>query len=44
MALPYGDTGGDIFELTIIGFIVAVIAAVLLLGVAEQMAGREADA
>ena len=33
------DTG-DIFELNILGFIVAVIAAVLLIGVAETMAGR----
>jgi uncharacterized membrane protein YeaQ/YmgE (transglycosylase-associated protein family) len=31
---------GDIFELNIFGFIVAVIAAVLLIGVAEGMAGR----
>ncbi len=32
---------GDIFELNVIGFIVAVIAAVLLIGVAEGMsAGR----
>jgi uncharacterized membrane protein YeaQ/YmgE (transglycosylase-associated protein family) len=31
---------GDIFELNIIGFIVAVIAAVLLIGVAEGMSGR----
>ncbi|EMY32677.1 hypothetical protein D477_018961 [Arthrobacter crystallopoietes BAB-32] len=31
---------GDIFELNILGFIVAVIAAVLLIGVAEGMAGR----
>lgn len=33
------DTG-DIFELNILGFIVAVVAAVLLIGVAETMAGR----
>ena len=32
---------GDIFELNIIGFIVAVIAAVLLIGVAEGMAGKK---
>ncbi|MET1059084.1 MAG: hypothetical protein ABWX84_05780 [Nocardioides sp.] len=31
---------GDIFELNIIGFIVAVIAAFLLIGVAEAGAGR----
>lgn len=31
---------GDIFELNILGFIVAVIAAVLLIGVAEGIAGR----
>ena len=31
---------GDIFELNILGFIVAVVAAVLLIGVAEGVAGR----
>lgn len=31
---------GDIFELNVIGFIVAVIASVLLVGVAESMSGR----
>jgi uncharacterized membrane protein YeaQ/YmgE (transglycosylase-associated protein family) len=31
---------GDIFELNVVGFIVAVIAAVLLIGVAEGMTGR----
>ena len=31
---------GDIFELNFIGFIVAVIAAFLLIGVAEAGAGR----
>jgi uncharacterized membrane protein YeaQ/YmgE (transglycosylase-associated protein family) len=31
---------GDIFELNILGFIVAVIAAVLLIGVAEGMSSR----
>jgi uncharacterized membrane protein YeaQ/YmgE (transglycosylase-associated protein family) len=31
---------GDIFELNVLGFIVAVIAAVLLIGVAESMTGR----
>ena len=30
---------GDIFELDFLGFVAAVIAAVLLIGVAEQMAG-----
>lgn len=31
---------GDIFELNVLGFIVAVIVAVLLIGVAEQLGGR----
>ncbi|THJ67997.1 hypothetical protein E8P82_04030 [Arthrobacter echini] len=31
---------GGIFELNVVGFIVAVIAAVLLIGVAEGIAGR----
>ncbi|CAA9264349.1 MAG: hypothetical protein AVDCRST_MAG83-3174 [uncultured Arthrobacter sp.] len=31
---------GDIFELNVLGFIVSVIAAVLLIGVAEGVAGR----
>lgn len=31
---------GDIFELNILGFIVAVVAAVLLIGVAEGISGR----
>ncbi len=31
---------GGIFELNIFGFIVSVIAAVLLIGVAESVAGR----
>lgn len=31
---------GDIFELNVLGFIVAVIASVLLIGVAEGIAGR----
>jgi uncharacterized membrane protein YeaQ/YmgE (transglycosylase-associated protein family) len=31
---------GDIFELNFLGFTVAVIAAVLLIGVAESLAGR----
>jgi uncharacterized membrane protein YeaQ/YmgE (transglycosylase-associated protein family) len=33
---------GDIFELNIIGFIVAVIAAVLLIGVAEGATAKKA--
>ncbi|MCC9145132.1 MULTISPECIES: hypothetical protein [unclassified Arthrobacter] len=31
---------GDIWELNVVGFIVAVIASVLLIGVAEGVAGR----
>lgn len=31
---------GNIFELNVIGFIVAVVAAVLLIGTAESLAGR----
>lgn len=31
---------GDIFELNVLGFIVSVVAAVLLIGVAESAAGR----
>jgi uncharacterized membrane protein YeaQ/YmgE (transglycosylase-associated protein family) len=31
---------GGIFELNVLGFVVAVIAAVLLIGVAEGLAGR----
>jgi uncharacterized membrane protein YeaQ/YmgE (transglycosylase-associated protein family) len=31
---------GGIFELNVLGFVVAVIAAVLLIGVAEGVAGR----
>ncbi|GAA3400968.1 MULTISPECIES: GlsB/YeaQ/YmgE family stress response membrane protein [Pseudarthrobacter] len=31
---------GDIFELNFVGFIVAVIAAVLLVGTAEAVVGR----
>jgi uncharacterized membrane protein YeaQ/YmgE (transglycosylase-associated protein family) len=31
---------GDIFELNVLGFIVAVIAAVLLIGVAEGMSSK----
>lgn len=32
---------GDIFELNVVGFIVAVIAAVVLLGIAEGAASRK---
>jgi uncharacterized membrane protein YeaQ/YmgE (transglycosylase-associated protein family) len=32
---------GDIFELNVIGFIVSVIAAVLLIGVAESLSSRQ---
>ena len=35
---------GDIGELNVIGFIVAVIAAVLLIGVAESVAGKNRTA
>lgn len=35
---------GDIFELNVLGFIVAVVAAVLLVGVAEGLAGRRKGA
>jgi hypothetical protein len=31
---------GNIFELNVLGFVVAVIASVLLIGVAEGLAGR----
>lgn len=31
---------GGIFELNVLGFIVAVVAAVLLIGVAQSVAGR----
>jgi uncharacterized membrane protein YeaQ/YmgE (transglycosylase-associated protein family) len=31
---------GNIFELNVLGFVVAVIAAVALIGVAEALAGR----
>jgi uncharacterized membrane protein YeaQ/YmgE (transglycosylase-associated protein family) len=31
---------GGIFELNVLGFIVAVVAAVLLIGVAETVAGK----
>lgn len=35
---------GDIWELNIIGFVVAVVAAVLLIGVAESMSGKKSNA
>lgn len=35
---------GTIFELNVLGFVVAVIAAVLLIGVAESMSGRKTRA
>lgn len=31
---------GDIMELNVLGFILAIVAAVLLIGVAESVAGR----
>lgn len=31
---------GDIFELNFLGFVLAVVAAVLLIGVAEGLSGR----
>jgi uncharacterized membrane protein YeaQ/YmgE (transglycosylase-associated protein family) len=31
---------GDIFELNVLGFIVAVVAAILLLGIAEGLSGK----
>ena len=34
---------GDIFELNILGFIVAVVASILLLGIAEAMSGKGAS-
>ncbi|QCW52599.1 hypothetical protein FE634_16265 [Nocardioides dongxiaopingii] len=35
---------GDIFELNILGAIVAIVAAVLLIGVAEGLSGRNKGA
>lgn len=37
------DTG-DIWELNVIGFVCAVVAAVLLVGVAEAVVGKKSDA
>jgi uncharacterized membrane protein YeaQ/YmgE (transglycosylase-associated protein family) len=34
---------GSIWELDVLGFILAVVAAVLLIGAAESVAGRRAD-
>ncbi len=34
---------GSIWELNVLGFVVAVVAAVLLIGVAEGMSGRSSD-
>ena len=31
---------GDIFELNVLGFVVAVISAIILIGIAEGAAGR----
>ena len=31
---------GDVFELNVVGFVVAVIAAILLIGAAEGISGR----
>ena len=31
---------GDVFELNVLGFVVAVVAALLLVGVAESVSGR----
>ncbi len=35
---------GDIWELNVLGFVLAVVAAVLLIGVAEGMSGRKTNA
>ncbi|MGH2751289.1 MAG: GlsB/YeaQ/YmgE family stress response membrane protein [Actinomycetota bacterium] len=35
---------GDIMELNVLGFVFAVIASILLLGVAETMSGRKEGA
>ncbi len=35
---------GSIWELNVIGFVLAVVAAVLLIGVAEQVAGKKTTA
>ena len=41
IANPLGT--GDIFELNVVGFIVAVVASVLLVGVAEGLSGRRSS-
>ncbi|MDQ3660426.1 MAG: GlsB/YeaQ/YmgE family stress response membrane protein [Actinomycetota bacterium] len=33
---------GDIFELNVVGFVVAVVASIVLLGIAESVAGSRA--
>lgn len=35
---------GDVFELNVLGFIVAVVAAVALIGVAEGLTSKKGDA
>jgi uncharacterized membrane protein YeaQ/YmgE (transglycosylase-associated protein family) len=35
---------GDMWELNVLGFVVAVVAAVLLIGVAESVAGKDKTA
>ena len=35
---------GDIFELNFLGFVVAVVASVLLIGTAEGLAGKKSHA
>lgn len=32
---------GDVFELNVIGFVVSVIAAVMLIGAAESLSGKQ---
>ena len=34
---------GDVFELNVLGFVVAVIAALALIGVAESLSGRRSQ-
>ena len=35
---------GDIWELNVLGFVLAVVAAVLLIGVTEGLSARKTDA
>ena len=35
---------GDVFELNVLGFVVAVVAAVALIGVAEGLSAKKGDA